>query len=193
MWLPVRPRFILNSSAHTKTVTPQGTATTATDDVRGVVYSSGASTGYLDLDLVATASYTKAAWVNLTTAGDNGNIMSTVAIDEYFYYNGSTIAIQHYNSTLGNDNVSVAYPGGSDEWVHVAATYDAAGAVAKIYINGALAASEGSFNQRSNLSTLQIGAFANGTTWNGKMDDFRYYKRALTASEILKIYRQTLA
>jgi hypothetical protein len=192
LWLPFGPSGMVDRSAHLKTLSPQGTATTTTDDVRGVVYSSGASTGYLNLNLTATASYSKVVWVNLNTAGDNGNIMSTVAIDEYFYYDGSQIKVQHYNSTLGNDNVGVAYPGGADEWVHVAATYDADDQVAKIYINGALAASEGSFNQRSNLSTLQIGAFANGTTWNGKMDDFRYYKKALTAAEILKIYRQTL-
>jgi len=193
LWLPFGPSGTADRSAHLRTVTLAGTATTTTDDTRGVVYSSGASTGFINLNLVATASYTKAVWLNLAVAGDNGNIMSTVAIDEYFYYDGTKIKAQHYNATLGNDLIEVAYPYDADEWVHAAVTYDADGAIAKIYLNGELAISEGNFNQRANLSTLQIGAFANGTHWNGKMDDFRYYKRALTAAEIRKIYRQTLA
>ena len=191
LWLPVGSSLLIDKSAHGRSITAQGTATTATDSVRGVVYSSGASAGRLDTGLTAAASYTKAAWVNVNTLGDNGSIISSIASDEQLIYDGTNIVVKHFNTALSDSTMSAAYTGAAGEWVHVAATYDVDEAIAKIYINGALVASEGNFNQRTNLSALQIGAHVNGTNWNGKIDDVRYYKRALIASEILSIYRKT--
>ncbi len=188
-WLPFGIMGSDDASAFERVVTLAGSATVASDSERGLVFVG--TGGYANMNLTAAASYTKAMWCNLTTDGDNGNLMSTVAIDEYLYYDGTNIGVQHYNATLGNDVVSAPYPVSAGTWVHAVATYDEATKIARIYFDGQLAVEEADFNQRANLSTLQLAAFANGTTWNGKLDDVRYYKRALTEDEVKKLYLRT--
>ena len=75
--------------------------------------------------------------------------------------------------------------GNQNKWIHVALAYDSAGGSAKIYINGALESSASVSSQAANVSLLKIGSWA-GTSrfYNGKVDDFRLYNRALSATEI---------
>lgn len=72
----------------------------------------------------------------------------------------------------------------TNTWYHLAATYD--GASMKIYINGNLDASSvvtGSFTANG---ILYLGRnYDNSRTLNGSLDEFRVWKKALTAQEIL--------
>lgn len=69
-------------------------------------------------------------------------------------------------------------------WYHVAATYD--GAAMKLYVNGSLDASipaTGDFTANGILYLARN--YDNSRTLNGSLDEFRVWKRALTAQEIL--------
>lgn len=72
----------------------------------------------------------------------------------------------------------------TNTWYHIAATYD--GSLMKLYINGALDAStSGSGNFTAN-GILYLGRnYDNSRALNGFMDEFRVWKKALTAQEVL--------
>ncbi|WP_333596613.1 endo-beta-N-acetylglucosaminidase H [Chryseobacterium flavum] len=72
----------------------------------------------------------------------------------------------------------------ANTWYHVAATYD--GAVMKLYINGNLDASTtATGNFTANGILYMARNYDNSRTLNGLLDEFRVWKRALTAQEIL--------
>ncbi|MDV7696910.1 fibronectin type III domain-containing protein [Chryseobacterium soli] len=72
----------------------------------------------------------------------------------------------------------------TNTWYHIAATYD--GSSMKIYINGALDASAtASGNFTANGIMYLARNYDNTRTLNGFLDEFRVWKRALTATEIL--------
>jgi prepilin-type N-terminal cleavage/methylation domain-containing protein len=81
----------------------------------------------------------------------------------------------------------------TDEWIHIAVSYDSVTGIATVYKNGAIAAT----NMRTanadlaiSANPLFIGASNAGTSnrFNGKIDDFRIFRRSLVASEVQKIY-----
>lgn len=79
-------------------------------------------------------------------------------------------------------NTSTAF--NPNTWYHVAATYD--GAAMKLYVNGSLDASTpvtGNFTANGILYLARN--YDNSRTLNGSLDEFRVWKRALTAQEIL--------
>lgn len=72
----------------------------------------------------------------------------------------------------------------TNTWYHIAATYD--GSSMKIYINGTLDASvTASGNFTANGIMYLARNYDNTRTLNGFLDEFRVWKRALTATEIL--------
>jgi len=72
----------------------------------------------------------------------------------------------------------------TNTWYHVAATYD--GSAMKIYINGVLDASAPASGNFTANGILYLGRnYDNSRSLNGFLDEFRVWKRALTATEIL--------
>lgn len=72
----------------------------------------------------------------------------------------------------------------TNTWYHVAATYD--GSSMKIYINGNLDASVASTGNFTANGILYLARnYDNSRTLNGFLDEFRVWKKALTAQEIL--------
>lgn len=72
----------------------------------------------------------------------------------------------------------------TNTWYHVAATYD--GASMKIYINGNLDASSNATGNFTANGILYLARnYDNSRTLNGFLDEFRVWKKALTAQEIL--------
>lgn len=79
-------------------------------------------------------------------------------------------------------NTSTAF--NPNTWYHVAATYD--GAAMKLYVNGSLDASTPVTGNFTANGILYLGRnYDNSRTLNGSLDEFRVWKRALTAQEIL--------
>ncbi|AYY83801.1 T9SS C-terminal target domain-containing protein [Chryseobacterium indologenes] len=71
----------------------------------------------------------------------------------------------------------------TNTWYHVAATYD--GSSMKMYINGNLDASVPTTGNFTANGILYLGRnYDNSRTLNGNLDEFRVWKRALTAQEI---------
>lgn len=71
----------------------------------------------------------------------------------------------------------------ANTWYHVAATYD--GTAMKIYINGALDASRSQTGSVNSNGAFNVGYLYNTSrNFNGKVDEVRVWKRALSQTEI---------
>ncbi|ROH95864.1 endo-beta-N-acetylglucosaminidase H [Chryseobacterium daecheongense] len=71
----------------------------------------------------------------------------------------------------------------ANTWYHVAATYD--GATMKIYINGVLDASKSQTGSVNSSGAFNVGYSYNiSRNFNGKIDEVRVWKRALSQTEI---------
>ncbi|GAB0155045.1 hypothetical protein CHRYSEOSP005_03050 [Chryseobacterium sp. Alg-005] len=71
----------------------------------------------------------------------------------------------------------------ANTWYHVAATYD--GATMKIYINGVLDASKSQTGSVNSSGTFNVGySYNTSRNFNGKVDEVRVWKRALSQTEI---------
>ena len=71
--------------------------------------------------------------------------------------------------------------------------YDSAAGNIKAYKNGVLAVTS---TQTLNITTgtgFKVGGYTTSTTFVGKMDEFRLYRRALSAAEVLSTYNQNLS
>ena len=85
---------------------------------------------------------------------------------------GFTISLPLTNSAYGET---------SDNWAHVAGTYDAT--TISVYVDGELAATQKHAGNPANVSELVIGEL-NSIKWKGEIDDLRVYDRLLSQEEI---------
>lgn len=102
-------------------------------------------------------------------------------------YLGTTLGGEiRFGDTFTDTGIILA----ANQWVHLAATYD--GSVAKIYVDGSLAATSGSDRQYDFTNgSLNIGkqrTSVSGEFWSGSIDDILIYDRALTDSDVLEVY-----
>jgi hypothetical protein len=94
---------------------------------------------------------------------------------------------------VGTTNYTASGPSNltTGSWQHVAFTYDGETLIA--YVNGAAGTPQTSpsGNLASSTVDLWIGgnpSFPSGRYFDGKVDEFRFYSRALTAAEVLSLY-----
>jgi hypothetical protein len=134
------------------------------------VYQGAGGGSYIALSVFpAKASYTKAAWVKSGLGGgilQNGNELLAIGGGQLIHGHGPTTI------TAPLDGVG---------WHHVAATFDNGTGAAQLVIDGALA-SAGTLPART-LDTLQAC-----TDQQGRVDDLRYYPRALSVAELREVY-----
>lgn len=77
-------------------------------------------------------------------------------------------------------------------WYHVAATYDDAGNVVNLYLDGTQVYTGSTTRSLvANTEGLWIGRSQYGDNWAGRLDDIRIYNRALTSTEIGLVAGQT--
>lgn len=101
------------------------------------------------------------------------------------------------NGTNAFEVASTTVFGVSNNWIHIAVTYD--GATIKLYINGVLENSiANSTPIYNNGDVTYIGATRSATPnasnsffWTGKIDDVTIWNRAITAQEVTSIYNGT--
>ncbi|MCC7415577.1 MAG: hypothetical protein IT176_00435, partial [Acidobacteria bacterium] len=93
--------------------------------------------------------------------------------------NGASRFALWYNTLLNNG-----------AWHHIVGTFSTASQTAALYVDGALVGSTtGSANPLASTShPFQIGAWHNGDTFGGQIDDVAVYDHALTASQIGEHY-----
>jgi len=92
----------------------------------------------------------------------------------------------------GGDTITISSGYNFNTWHHI--TFTKEGSAWKIYIDGALVASNGSSRVFPATTTnMRIGTWnhTTGREWNGKIGTIRAYHKALTASEVLQNYNAT--
>lgn len=91
------------------------------------------------------------------------------------------------------DAAPVSWPAawpGNVQWVHWALVVDDGGDTAALYINGPLVSSQAAAVPYSAPGTLSIGSVVGGFDFfDGKMAHFAVFERALTAGEVLSLYK----
>lgn len=191
-WLTFNDQTYNDFSAFERHGTKIGSGSIVNDSQRGYVYQ-GISAGdriTLPVGFNAPASYTKSAWVYSTGNASYKNIISdNVAGREVFYLSTSgQVEAGHNGSWFGVCNAALP---SLNNWHNVAVTYDETSTAMKLYINGVLA-DTAAVSQRT-LGNIQVGSYASGfdSFVNGKLDDVRLYKRALSQEEIKQLYIST--
>jgi len=136
---------------------------------------------------------TVAVWVNPTSFANYKTIAIKTTSSSWndgwglFHYTGANdirFFINGYNANYVSANIPIG------SWSHITGTFD--GSLISIYTNGTLTATStysGSINTSSNILQIGSGDIVGGGFWNGKIDDVRIYNRALTASEVAKLYK----
>lgn len=140
------------------------------------------------------------AWVNLNRYTGRATDILVKHDAPTFHANSYALSIEgaathraYFAVVDTNFNATQLYsitPIPTNQWVHIAGTYD--GSTMRIYINGAFSASavqpSGIFQGNQPLT---IGAGLNGgpdSLFDGQIDEVTLYKRALSGSEIAAIY-----
>jgi hypothetical protein len=185
-----------DSSGNSHTGTATGTATW-TSGIFGNGFSFNGSTKIQASGLLGNpASFTVAAWANLTTADTGGaEIISLgdhcgLRLDEptagganAFFYNGST-----WVTVVLNKN----YAGTG--WHHFAGVFDDDNNTFKLYVDGVQVASTSTASSVTYAglgANTVIGRHGNGNTtidFTGTIDDVRVYNYPLSASAIAELY-----
>ena len=160
------------------------------------------------LDIGDTDDFTVTGWFHRTATG-TGDVL-------FAKRNGPLAAQAGYESHIlsSNDKITFEVSDGTDEysldststfttttnagWNHFAIVWDQDSAAnTEIYVNGVADSATdtgtiGNIGDLSNAVVLAIGAESdNATNFPGKLDEFRFYKRALTAAEIVALYNQS--
>jgi len=81
----------------------------------------------------------------------------------------------------------------AQEWISFCLVID--GTTMKYYRNGILTdntTSSATLLADGSLGDLTIGTYGGGFLFNGQVDDIAIYNRALTAAEVLQVYKQNI-
>ena len=173
--------------------TLNGDATVVNDAERGEVLSLDGDGDSLTINSLVgqPANVTIAAWVNLSAADTNGSTVMQwpagrlgLRLDNP---SGNMVAFISDGTTT--ESITAAETVAGSGWRHVAFTFDNAGDIAKLYLDGVEIASETFTNSITfNGSMTSLGGLSvDGYDFNGLMDDARVYSRALSADEIVAI------
>ncbi len=137
-----------------------------------------------DNTLDVASAFTIATWLKSDTNGlYEIAVKGTTGFE--FDHSGGNLRI--------NDNgvkvlQTLSYPQDS-EWHHVAATWDDAADTTKLCIDGVCIAEGGETETlTNNADNIVIGEESGSKIFDGSMDDFRIYNRALSADEIRRLY-----
>ena len=149
--------------------------------------------------IVPANDFSISCWVNFYVVGDgvflgaqnsgNGGYL--------FYYTGS--ALSSFKVASGgpgnNGNVTYTWTPTTSTWYHLVTTVSSTGGM-KLYIDGSEVASDADTDDViSQANTYCIGARDNNGAlslyFDGKMDEVVIYNRALSASEVTRLYNTT--
>lgn len=180
-----------------------GTITAATwaNGKRGKALSFDGSGDFVSAPVTASSilnisgnTITQSAWVYPTANVTNGTIATRNAGYYFQRHSDGTLAMYLY----GTNSPGYHYSTGTvplNQWSHVAYTYN--GSVITFYINGVAAGTANNTGNITQLTGYENEPFRIGWDsstdiryWSGLIDDVRVYNRALSATEILNLYKQ---
>ncbi len=183
----------------------------------GITYTNGevgqafvfnGSTSYIpipaspSLNLGTGSGLTIECWIKpsaVNTAGSGGPLIewdSASTDGTEFWADGDNSLFTNVKDTSGNAHRLQTAAGviNTNNWQHVAVTYDKGSGRLLIYTNGGVAASAnvGSFTPQTtypvNLGRRTGQPIGNGDSYGGLMDELSLYNRALSSNEIATIY-----
>ncbi|CAN5262884.1 hypothetical protein BH10PLA2_BH10PLA2_00620 [soil metagenome] len=157
-----------------------------------VYFSAGAVTA--NAVVPTTTAYTWVTWIK-------GVAAPTTASQSFVLTNGSALqshgfcwdhtgpsfqqAAFHQNSSGTYFTAKLTSTLAANQWYQVVSTWD--GSSIRIYLNGQLQATTSSVTSIKTVSGILYLA-TGAAAWNGTMDHFLYYNRALSAPEIQQLY-----
>ncbi|WP_053069190.1 LamG-like jellyroll fold domain-containing protein [Bizionia psychrotolerans] len=141
---------------------------------------------YVDCGNILPASYTKEAWISMSTVTSANNIISgsSNSGQHAFWVPNGILSAGHngsWNAVIDSNILSL------NTWYHVALSYDSATQELKLYKDGILVAINYSIPAPINGNKVTIGGFSpseGNFLWNGSIDDIRIWNVARTADQI---------
>lgn len=152
----------------------------------GTSYAQTSSNTLLNV----TNQYTLSLWFNSTNIAASQRLIdkSLNGITSNYMVDIYQSKLRFFIGNAANTSVQPTNVLSSNTWYNVVATYD--GTSANIYLNGALigtAAATG--NVTNNVYPFNIGAAQDlSLKFAGKLDEVRFYTRALSAAEAIELY-----
>jgi hypothetical protein len=172
---------------------------------------------FTPFNVVLTPSYTKCAWVNLSTSDvtSRASIIASVSFadpNQYsadagahaFFMYGSSLSMTHNPindvtpSYSGNSEVISASLGSSllNQWHHACGTYNDVSRTAALYWDGAFLAQATFTNAWSTTTAepIQIGGWtleSEAFQWMGSLRDIRVFNSSLSAVQVQLVYQSS--
>ena len=147
--------------------------------------------------------FTHSMWISpssLPTSGNNSNVFAVGGngqSQDLYIENASGVINWVFKASTTAGNTDVRFPANITvgQWYHVAIVKNASSL--QLYINGVLlqsVAATGYTTLYSNPSYVRLGTQSSGLVnfFNGKIDDVRLFRGALSSSEIASLYNSTL-
>lgn len=172
--------------------------------IDGAAYMSDGVDQYVNVacgpNLYPTTAITLEAWINPKDVGSDQHIISSAGGGPAPFGHDYYLRIESNDVEFRiNDDAVRAYDvlPYVDRWYHIAATYDKSAGQRRIYVDGALVASNGYGSDIATGHTaVAVGINARqiteGGSWapfEGSIDGARIWSRALNATEVLDHYR----
>jgi hypothetical protein len=168
----------------------------------GGAYYFGGSSEYITMDLpnvfydIPNNDFTISIWLRSNDiAADNAVVLMASEDNNNFvkiFLQGNEIHIgvcyDGVKDAVRTENLT------SDEWYHIAAVWDASENMIYVYCNGVeyILPGERNFALGAGVGKLEMGhGSASSKFWDGYMDEFEVYKRALSQDQIYQIYLST--
>ncbi|RYY51224.1 MAG: LamG domain-containing protein, partial [Chitinophagaceae bacterium] len=133
----------------------------------------------ISLPFVISGDYTKEAWIKTNTLSNFPNILSGTGTA--LFLNNGRVAAGHSVGGFGQALGSTVLT--TNQWHHLAVSYNSSTQVMKLYLNGALqvtATAVPAYNE----TVLKIGSLNGSNFFWGKIDQVRIWKVARTDAEI---------
>src|SRR3989344_9316031 len=144
---------------------------------------------YVSLSLVTGTTYTYSGWIKPDSQTDSyGSVFSNSSGAPGIYYRGSGAGanagnIDYYVSGSQLSNTALT----NGQWQHIALVVTSGGAT--FYLNGA---SNGTAASVANFTVDRMGDDAASENFKGYLDDVRFYNRALSATDVNNLYKDTM-
>ena len=150
--------------------------------------------------------FTISAWVYMDSVPGASSIILgkfEAALGQREYLLAYVTSPSGFRFVVSNDGTASPYVDATNfgapstaTWYHIIAWHDAAANTINIKVNNgttnSTAHTTGVFNS---TAAFQIGAYSNPVSnfWNGRIDDVRIYKRALSSAQIQQLYAEGLS
>jgi|TARA_R110002110_G_scaffold8958_1_gene44542 hypothetical protein len=190
-----------DSSGHSRDLTDNNTVGSIIGKVDRAADFTASNSEYFSLPDASlgglspgSSDFTISAWFNFKSLSQQflAGVWKTsgAAHREWLLQLDSSNKINFFTSDNGSNETSVKTSAVStDTWYHILVTHDNTGSSRHLYLNGTSVADDSNVTVYQGGGDFQIGNTQNSTDFmNGYVDEFNFWTRVLTASEIASLY-----